>query len=87
MSVYYFVGQQRCVFISLPSVVNTIIKVIIDGERYRQNISPLELDGSHRTAGIITILIGGRTINYAVQQWKPDDVLQWCYGVHEQCKY
>lgn len=40
----------------------------IDGERYRQNISPLELDGSHRTAGIITILIGGRTINYAVQQ-------------------
>lgn len=51
--------------------------------RGKENIAfnPLELDGSHRTAGIITILIGGRTINYVVQQWK-QDVRQ-----HEQCEY
>lgn len=39
----------------------------------KHHFNPLELDGSYRTAGIIAVLIGGRTINYGVQQREQAD--------------
>lgn len=41
----------------------------------KHHFNPPELDGSYRTAGIITVLIGGRTTNYSIQQWEQADAV------------